>query len=247
MYCRVTTPDNNSTGFLEHAPKAGRYENSSVDPDNVAAKISAFIPPNARVLDVGCGTGSVSELIQKITGAKLLGIEPDPARAAAASARGLTIIQGFLTENILQEHGPFDAIVFADVLEHMPNPAEMVILAKKGLAPRGAIIASVPNVAHWFVRTDLLRGRFDYQDCGIMDATHLRWFTRKTIKEFFVRCGFQVAGLSQTVNVDLPDYQRRVPWRWLRESRRRRVVGMLVKMFPDLFGCQYVVRAALTA
>lgn len=239
----MTSPDKNSTGFLGQAPRAGRYENNSVDPDNVAAKISFFIPRKAKVLDVGCGTGSISEVIQRMTGAELIGIEPDAERAAAAAARGLTVICGVLTENILLAHGPFDVIVFADVLEHLPDPAEVVLLAKRGLAPNGSIVASVPNVAHWFVRLDLLLGRFDYQDCGIMDATHLRWFTRKTITEFFVRCGFQVVGIRQTVNIDLPDYRRRVPWRWVSVRKLARIVGTLTKIFPDLFGCQHVVCA----
>ena len=243
----MTTPDNNSSGFLNDAPKAERYENTSTDPDDVAVKISSLISSNVKVLDVGCGTGSVSEVIQKITNAKLMGIEPDAVRAAAANARGLKVLQGFLTEKVLQEHGPFDAIIFADVLEHLPNPAEMVLIAKKGLLPGGSIIASVPNIAHWFVRTDLLRGRFDYQDCGIMDATHLRWFTRKTFIEFFERCGFQITSLSCTVNVQLPDYQRRLPWRWLSQARRRKIVGALVKRFPGLFGCQFIIRATLPA
>ncbi len=245
--CQTKTPDAHSSGFLDHAPNAGRYENPSTDPDNVAAKISSLVQKGAKVLDVGCGTGSVSEVIQKMAGAHLVGIEPDAERAAAASARGINAVQGFLSETFLKEHGPFDVIVFADVLEHLPNPAEMVLLAKKGLRPGGSIVASVPNVAHWFVRVDLLRGRFNYQDCGIMDATHLRWFTRKTIVEFFQRVGFSVTAMDCTVNIELGDYKHRAPWRWMKESRKRRLVGLLAKRFPALFGCQHIVRATLNA
>ena len=241
----MNAPDNNSSGLLQDKPKANRYENRSTDPDDVAAKISALIAPKARVLDIGCGTGSVSEVIQQLTGAELVGIEPDAERVAAARARGLNAYEGVLSEDFLNEHGPFDSIVFADVLEHLPNPAEVVLLAKHGLAPGGSIVASVPNVAHWFVRTDLLAGRFDYQDVGIMDATHLRWFTRKTITEFFEHCGFRVTALDCTVNILLPDYQRRKPWKWMPPRARRQVVGALAKSFPALFGCQHIVRAKL--
>lgn len=241
----MPSPDSNAAGFLDHALRADRYENTSVDPDDVAVKIASLIIGGAKVLDVGCGTGSVSEIICKMTGAKLIGIEPDGERAALARARGLEVFQGFLSEGFLQEHGPFDVIIFADVLEHLPDPAEVVLLAKKGLRPGGSIIASVPNIAHWFVRVDLLRGHFNYQDCGIMDATHLRWFTRKTIADFFEKVGFRVTATDCTVNIALPDYHRRLPWRWLRQSHRRRLVGGLAKRFPGLFGCQHVIQATL--
>jgi methionine biosynthesis protein MetW len=237
--------DDHSPGILTRAPEALRYESQSHDPDDVGMKLASLIAPHSRILDVGSGTGSVTELIQSRTQGSLVGIEPNPERAAAARARGLKIFDGFLSEEFLQAHGPFDFIIFADVLEHLPNPGEMVLLAKTSLTPGGSIVASVPNVAHWFVRVDILRGHFDYQDCGIMDATHLRWFTRKTIAEFFERLGFRITALDCTVNIDLPDYYRRAPWRWLKPRRRRQLAGALAKKFPGLFGCQHIIRATL--
>jgi 2-polyprenyl-3-methyl-5-hydroxy-6-metoxy-1,4-benzoquinol methylase len=239
----VISPDNHARGFLAAAPKPDRYETGSADPGDVAAKLAALIPRAAKVLDVGCGTGSISEIIQTLSGATLIGIEPDTQRAMAAQARGLKVFEGYLTKDFLHEHGPFDIILFADVLEHLPDPSELVTLAGKGLAPGGAIVASVPNVAHYFMRLDLLFGRFDYQDCGIRDATHLRWFTRKTICEFFKRLGFRITVLDCTVSVGLADYQFRRPWRWLRETRRRQVVAFLAKKWPALFGCQHIIKA----
>ncbi len=76
-----------------------------------------------------------------------------------------------------------------------------------------------------------------------MDATHLRWFTRKTIVEFFQRAGFDITALDCTVNIGLPDYSRRAPWCWLSTRRRRQIVGLLAKSLPGLFGCQHIVRA----
>jgi 2-polyprenyl-3-methyl-5-hydroxy-6-metoxy-1,4-benzoquinol methylase len=241
----VNSPDQNAAGFLSEPPAAGRYENVSVDPDDVAAKLAALLPLGAKVLDVGCGTGSVSEVVAKLSGAKITGIEPDAERVALAKARGIEVFCGLLTEDFLRAHGPFDAVMFADVLEHLPDPSGVVALARRGLKPGGIIVASVPNVAHWFVRLDLLRGRFDYQSCGIMDATHLRWFTRRTIVEFFRQAGLHVTALDCTVNIELPDYRYRRPWCWLKLTHRRRLVGWLAKKFPGLFGCQHIVRAEL--
>ncbi len=208
-------------------------------------KLSNLIAPKSRILDVGCGTGSVTEIILNQTGAYVVGIEPDAERAKKAAMRGLNVHAGFLSPDFIRQHGPFDYVIFADVLEHLPNPAEIVIMAKEGLRPGGSVLVSVPNVAHWFVRMDLLVGRFNYQDCGIMDATHLRWFTRCTIVELFERLCFQITAVDCTVNIDLPDYNRCAPWRWMSPSFRRKLVGKLAASWPELFGCQHIIRATL--
>jgi methionine biosynthesis protein MetW len=241
----MTSPDSHSSGFLRTAPDALRYEFLSLDPDDAGMKLANLIEPNSRVLDVGCGTGVITDTIRRQRAVSIIGIEPDAERAQRAVARGLDVHLGVLSPDFIQQQGPFDYIVFADVLEHLPNPAEIVAMARGGLTPGGSVVASIPNVAHWFVRTDLLRGRFDYQDCGIMDATHLRWFTRRTVREFFERLGFQITALDCTVNIDLPDYQRRYPWRKMSPAFRRKLVGKLAAWSPALFGCQHIVRATL--
>jgi methionine biosynthesis protein MetW len=241
----MSSPDENSSGLLQSSPDALRYEHLSLDPDDAGMKLASLITPKSRILDVGCGTGVVTEIIRGQRSASIIGIEPDAERVRRARARGLDVYLGVLTPEFIQRHGPFDYIVFADVLEHLSNPAEIVTMAKAGLIPGGSVVASIPNVAHWFVRTDLLLGRFDYQDCGIMDATHLRWFTRRTVREFFERLGFQVTASDCTVNVALADYSRRAPWRWLSSSVRRTLVGKLAAWQPGLFGCQHIIRATL--
>jgi len=241
----MTSPDSHSSGFLQAEPDALRYEYLSLDPDDAGMKLAKLIAPNSRVLDVGCGTGVITDTIRRQKSASIIGIEPDAERVRRAVARGLDVHLGVLSPDFIRQHGPFDYIVFADVLEHLPNPAEIVVMAKDGLKPGGSVVASIPNVAHWFVRTDLLRGRFDYQDCGIMDATHLRWFTRRTVRQFFERQSFQITALDCTVNINLPDYQRRYPWRKMSPAFRRKLVGKLASWSPALFGCQHIVRATL--
>jgi methionine biosynthesis protein MetW len=241
----IASPDDHAAGFVQVRPDALRYEHVSLDPGDVGPRLAALIALNSRVLDVGCGTGVITEIIQNQRSASIVGIEPDAARARLARQRGLDAHEGYLTAEFVEQHGPFDYVVFADVLEHLSDPAAVVQVAKLGLKPGGAVVVSTPNVAHWFVRVGLLCGHFDYQESGIMDATHLRWFTRRTIREFFERQGFEVTALSHTVNIGLPDYARRAPWRWLRPGLRRRVVGRLAAAQPGLFGCQHIVRATL--
>ena len=241
----ISSPDDHSSGLVPEPPTALRYEHVSLDPGDVGSKLAGLMTPRARVLDVGCGTGVITAMFQQLRAVSIVGIEPDAARAERAVARGLDAHEGFLTEEFIRQHGPFDYIVFADVLEHLANPAALVLLAKQGLKPGGSILISVPNVAHWFVRVGLLWGRFDYQESGIMDATHLRWFTRRSIREFLERLGFEITALDHTINIGLPDFACRSPWRWLPPGFRRRLVGRLASLQPGLFGCQHIVRATL--
>jgi SAM-dependent methyltransferase len=107
-------------------------------------------------------------------------------------------------------HGPFDAIVYGDVLEHLSDPRAVLQALDQTLTPGGTVIVSVPNVAHLWVRLSLLAGRFDYADRGILDRTHLRFFTRRTLLELLRDAGLAVIEVAVTP-VPLPLV---VPSRW---------------------------------
>ena len=220
-----------------------RYDGHTDAPQEVARMLAELVPVGSRVLDVGCGTGSVSRIIADTRDAKIIGIEPDPCRATAARARGLQVHEQLFTPAVLQLLEAFDVIVFADVLEHVADPGNFLQLALRALLPGGRVIASVPNVAHWSVRLDLLRGRFDYQPVGIRDATHLRWFTAETVRSLFETNGLRVISLQHTAGVTLPEYENRRPWRWMPRDRRHAIVRALACRLPLLFGCQHIVHA----
>lgn len=241
---KTPSPDRHAAGFLEVCPDPLRYDGQTNDPAESAGMIAALVQPNARVLDVGCGTGSISKIIVETTGAQLTGIEPDPQRVAVARSRGINALQGFFDEKTIDNLGKFDVVVFADVLEHLPDPATALRLAHHVLKPDGAVVASIPNIAHWSVRLDLLCGRFDYQPYGIMDATHLRWFTEKSVRVLFETTGYQIESLRHTAGVLLPVYYEHFLWRYFRPRRwRNPLIRLLTKAMPRLFGCQHVIRA----
>lgn len=237
------TPDDSALGFLAAAPDPLRYENSTRDPDEVAFKIAALVPHGARVLDVGCGTGSVSEIVADRCAATLTGIEPDPARVALARRRGLDVVEGYLSANFFAEHGRFDAILFVDVLEHLASPGVLLRTVRPGLNPGGRVVVSVPNIAHWSVRRRLLAGRFDYDRFGIMDATHLRWFTRRTLGLLFERTGYTVVARDGTLGLQLGCYHSDRPFRWMRPPLKRRVARFLHRHIPGAFACQHIFAA----
>jgi methionine biosynthesis protein MetW len=243
-----TGPDDNTAGFLSDRPAALRYGTVvNTDPSEVAGLIAGMVPERARVLEVGCGTGIVSEAIQQLRGAHVLGIEPDVERAQAARDRGLEVIRGYLTPELVANMRNFDVIVFADVLEHLPNPMSLLQLGCSALERDGAVVISVPNVAHWSIRWALLRGRFDYEQFGIMDATHLRWFTAASLSRWLQNNGFVVQVMAQSAGTALPIYDCVWPWRLMPRARRAALIRRLVRRWPLLFGCQHVVRATRTA
>ncbi len=203
-----------------------------------------MIPSGARVLDVGCGTGSVSRLIMQACDCAVLGLEPDADRAAAANANGVEIVGAQLTEELIPRLGLFDVVLFADVLEHLVDPFEALRLAQKFLHVGGAIVASLPNIAHWTVRLNLLRGHFDYRPVGIMDATHLRWFTRRSLFRLFTQAGYCVVETKASAGMWMEVYQS-PPWRWIPRRVLRKLLQHAAHGWPTLFGCQYVVRAEI--
>jgi len=200
------------------------------------------MPENVRVLDVGCAAGALTLRTTRGKHNDVIGIEPDPTRADVAKSRGLNVICGLLDQDFISANKPFDVIMFSDVLEHVAAPGPLLALASQALAKDGVILASVPNVAHWTVRLNLLFGRFEYASWGIMDATHLRWFTMKSARRLFEAQGFQVTHMSTSAGTWMLEY-RNLPLKLVPGPLQRLVVRTLSRVLPTLFGAQIVIRA----
>jgi 2-polyprenyl-3-methyl-5-hydroxy-6-metoxy-1,4-benzoquinol methylase len=117
----------------------------------------------------------------------VVGVEPDPRAAAVARENGIEVL-GLDVEQVPLAAAGFDVVVFADVLEHLRDPATVLRRA----LPAGRAVVSVPNIAHWTARRELLRGRFPYGDHGLFDRTHLRFFTRETARAMAADAGFRI-------------------------------------------------------
>lgn len=228
---------------LSAAPiNALRYDGQSDDHDEVAGIMHVLIPGDRRVLDVGCGTGSVTLIANRDKHNDVSAIEPDETRSALARSRGLEVFNGYLSLDYIAEHGRFDVVMSSDVIEHMVDPASAIDLFVAALKPDGLLVLSVPNVAHWSVRANLLRGRFDYTEAGIMDATHLRWFTKKSLEAMLRQCGLDVVATRFTAGFDIKAY-RHPALRRLPENMRRALIRACLRLRPSLFGVQIVVAA----
>jgi SAM-dependent methyltransferase len=157
-----------------------------------------FIPKGATtILDVGCSRGLFGALLRQADPSrKLVGIEPELGPAEEASAHYDEVICGLFPDD-LPSGRLFDCIVFNDVIEHTVDPWRMLRRTAAYLAPDGCLVASIPNIRYYIVVRDLLlRGRFEYADWGILDRTHLRFFTRSSIGQLFPDCGYTIDQLT---------------------------------------------------
>ncbi len=154
-----------------------------------------------RVLDLGCGDGYLAEVIAG-SGCRVTGVDEvaEPARREVLEAYHRCDLSGGLSAVLpeLPERG-FDRILLMDVLEHVPRPEVLLAQIQPLLKAEGQIVVSVPNVANLTVRLMLLLGMWNYADRGILDRTHLRFFTRKTARELLESQGFKVERMLMTV------------------------------------------------
>jgi methionine biosynthesis protein MetW len=159
------------------------------------AQVVAWVPEGARVLELGCASGHVGRLLIRDKRCTVTGVEVDPAAAAQAQASGLDVRVGSLSDAAFRSSipGPFDVVVAADVLEHLPDPEPVLDHVKRWLVPGGLAIVAVPNIATWSVRGRLFfRGRFDYEETGIMDRTHVHFFTYESFHALLAKQGWTV-------------------------------------------------------
>ena len=160
--------------------------------------VDAARPPHARVLEVGCATGFFGEVLKE-RGYEVWGVEISSEQAAEAERRLDRVYRGDIESFLRSDEARrvrFDVILFGDVLEHLDRPLDTLASCAAILAPEGAIVASVPNVAHLAVRLMLLEGRWEYAPFGILDDTHLRFFTRRSVIDLFTRAGYVVHGMD---------------------------------------------------
>ncbi len=176
-------------------PAAPKY---LVAEENLAVVRSLGTP--RTVLDVGCGIG-LNGAAAKRTGAHVTGIETDPVALEQARRRLDEVIAVDITNDAAVRAAlgerRFDLILFADVLEHVADPLAVLKRFLGYLGDEGHVLVSLPNVAAWTVRLGLLAGRFDYGASGILDDSHLRFFTRDTARRLLEDAGLDVLRVEQ--------------------------------------------------
>ena len=169
--------------------------------DLIRWDIFAMIPrPARRILDVGGGIGATSAAAKEFAGADHV-VLIDQVANEAASGVDIAIPANLddipALQDLLNEHGPFDTILCLDVLEHLYDPWRTVSVLDAALAPNGALIISLPNMNFiGLVGPLVLKGRFDLADSGVMDRTHIRWFTPQGGAELACSSGLKLEATS---------------------------------------------------
>ncbi len=206
--------------------------------DVLRRKIRA-LPPGRRLLDLGAAGGHLGRAVRDRC-VYLAGVEPDASLPPECRAG----YDDWRSTDALSTGGwdaPFDVVVCADVLEHLPRPEELLEQIRGWLVPGGALLVSLPNVANVTVRAGLMLGRFPYAEKGILDRTHLRFYTRSSARELLERAGFRVRSVVATA---MP-YELAIPalGRPPLAGPVRAFAGGSARLWPTMFGYQFVIES----
>lgn len=220
-------PENLSAMNVASATNTQQFSDYS---SSFNSHIYSLVPNGSRCLDVGCSTGNLgAELISK-KNCQVDGIESNPVAAATAKQRGYgnlhNINLDFQLSALESLDVKYDVIVCADVLEHLVNPDLTLKSLKKNLKPNGIFIISLPNVAFALNRLRLLLGRWDYTEYGILDRTHLRFYT--------IDSGARMVQSAQLKVLEVKPYNQFGILRYLKP---------LDSWFPGLLAFQFIVVA----
>jgi glycosyltransferase involved in cell wall biosynthesis len=176
-----------------------RYVYKTADPYSSHSQIIKWIRHEkpAEVLEVGTATGYITSEAARL-GCSVTGIEQDVEMADVARPYCREMLVGNVETMDLDGVGSFDAIILGDVLEHLKNPQAVLERLSRLLKPGGKVLMSLPNVANIWIRLNLLLGRFNYSRVGILDESHLRFFTLKTAKQLAADSGLDVISTAVT-------------------------------------------------
>jgi SAM-dependent methyltransferase len=226
------------------AEMAQKRQREAVADQSFNRDLLALMPVTAtKLLEVGCSTGALAQAFKKAHGERdYWGIEFDP-KAADMARRHCNQVMALDVEGMsdkeLAELSSRNCWVFGDVLEHLRDPWRLLARIRKVLPADGCVVASIPNAQHWSLQARLSVGDFRYTDGGLLDRTHLRWFTRVTMLEMFQNAGFRIeAGGPRIFNE--PGRERVLPI--IRQMAEAMGVSPELAV-NDALPLQYVVRA----
>ncbi|HEX6138364.1 MAG TPA: class I SAM-dependent methyltransferase [Casimicrobiaceae bacterium] len=215
---------------------------------NPRVEIMSFLTePPGTVLDIGCGGGATGRLVkEKFPGTRVVGIEMNP-HAAAHARRVLDHVVCAAIDDVEPARDlpgeTIATVLLLDVLEHLYDPWRALVRIRGWLAPGTRVIASVPNIRNLATLNDLAGGRFDYEPNGVLDITHVRFFTRGTLQDLFQQTGYDVERLEPLTQPPIVDrvIVNRRPGRL--DTRTLSIHYRSFEDLEDLYALQYVVDA----
>ncbi|MBT4258075.1 class I SAM-dependent methyltransferase [archaeon] len=191
------------------------------------------INKNKKVLDLGCNTGLLGEALKKNKNCIVYGADYSKEAIILAKKRLDYSVVCNLEKEVPFESEKFDVIVLADILEHLKDPENLLNKIKNLLKKEGVIISCIPNVANINIRFQLLFGKWDYKKSGILDKTHLRFFTKKTMKLLFENKGYKIIKIDST-----PGFEFFCLYHF---KILKRIKENLCNIYPSLFANQFII------
>lgn len=207
----------------------GKYNYLNPDQNSMHAKIIKCIEDNTKVLDVGCAEGNLAE-VMSLNNCEVFGIEIDQKSAQNAGKFCKNVVVGDVESIELSNkyHNYFDYILFADILEHLKDPLIVLKRFKKYLKNDGYILVSLPNISNWRMRIKILFGNFEYEDIGVLDKGHIRFFNEKSAKKLINDAGYEI------IKFDLTGLESPIGANFIHK------IGTLM---PNLFAYQFLIIA----
>ncbi len=233
-------PPKTPSDQLRYALKPGRLSSHG----RILAIVEGW-PRTFRILEVGTASGYVGRELRARGFTQIIGLEQDPQLASQATPHYAAVhVVDLDHEPELHALGRFDALVCADVLEHIRDPWRQLRRLSALIRPGGAVIISVPNAVNWTVRLMVLSGRFEYAERGLVDAGHLRFFTYRTARQLLEQAGLRIQRIIPT---PLPIRYACQPWLapGLGESVERMYYAMTLG-WKTLLAYQFVLLAERT-
>jgi len=208
--------------------------------------VALLVPPEAiDVLDIGCGAGATGILIKQLNNEiRIHGITINAKEAEKAAAVYEKVFIADLEREDLGKILPtrYDAIICSHILEHLKAPDEFIASISELLNPAGVLIVALPNIAHWKSRIKILFGKFDYEETGVMDDTHIRFFTYHSADQFIFRKTEKIQVTKKGVTGNAPLWKMR---NILPSQVTIKLNKIACASFPNLLGSQILITAQL--
>ena len=240
-----------------------KYHNADFDvrrlnENNIDRIQFAMLPSDSTVLEIGCATGFMSAYLQNRMDCTVTGVELDPDQAAVAREHCRYLIEGSIDAASVQAQvdahvaakGKFAVVFMSQVIEHIADPQDLLTRLRDWIMPGGSLVVSTCNVAHWRIRLKILGGRWEYTDYGILDRTHLRFFTVHSFRRLLEECGFNIVDEGYSFE-DICPFRLLIDKRVLAPTDLLRLIPVVgrglrqkyIYMFRNLIATQFAFKA----
>jgi SAM-dependent methyltransferase len=181
-------------------------------------KIFEQVPTGSTVLEIGCGSGKLSNILTIWKKCRVYCVDKDPIISSFARGKCLEILNIDIENTRLPyEKGIFDRIIIGNTLEHMIEPEQVLIRIKEYLKEDGLLIYSVPNIVNWHSRMTIFLGKFEYEEGTVFERSHLRFYTLKSAINLAIDSGYQIIWLDVTPSIYL--FKEKLNFLWYQMAR----------------------------